>query len=92
MVVQKGMRILRHGILAVLSMIQWRLRQVMADRNITNRALAGKVGLHETSISKLKQRNDMPRIDGGLLDKLCLALDCIPGDLIFYSADEELSA
>ena len=80
------------GFLAVLSMIQWRLRQVMADRNITNRALAGKVGLHETSISKLKQRNDMPRIDGGLLDKLCLALSCIPGDLIFYSSDEDMSA
>ena len=89
---QKGMRLLSHGVLAVLSMIQWRLRQVMADRNITNRALAGKVGLHETSVSKLKQRNDMPRIDGGLLDKLCVALNCLPADLILYLADEEVSA
>lgn len=92
MTLQKGMRILGHGFLVVPSMIQWRLRQIMADRNITNRALAGKVGLHETSISKLKQRNDMPRIDGGLLDKLCIALSCSPSDLIFYSADEEVSA
>jgi len=70
-------------------MIQWRLRQVMADRNITNRALAGQVGLHETSVSKLKQRDDMPRIDGGLLDKLCSALDCEPSELIVYSAVEK---
>ncbi len=70
-------------------MIQWRLRQVMADRNITNRALAGQVGLHETSVSKLKQRDDMPRIDGGLLDRLCFALNCEPSELIAYSAIED---
>ncbi|WP_370623452.1 helix-turn-helix domain-containing protein [cf. Phormidesmis sp. LEGE 11477] len=75
--------------LAVVRMIQWRLRQVMADRNITNRALAGQIGLHETSVSKLKQRDDMPRVDGGLLDRLCLALNCGPSDLIVYSTDKE---
>lgn len=70
-------------------MIQWRLRQVMADRKITNRALAGQIGLHETSVSKLKQRDDMPRIDGGLLDKLCLVLNCNPSELIVYSVVED---
>ena len=75
--------------IAVAPMIQWRLRQVMADRQITNRALAELVGMHETSISNMKRRDDMPRIDGILLNGLCTALKCTPHDLIFYSVDEE---
>ncbi len=69
--------------------IQWKLRQVMADRQMTNRALAELVGMHETSISNMKRRDDMPRIDGVLLNGLCVALKCTPYDLIFYSADDE---
>nr|WP_163671799.1 helix-turn-helix transcriptional regulator [Adonisia turfae] len=70
-------------------MIQWKLRQVMADRQMTNRALADLVGMHETSISNMKRRNDMPRIDGVLLNGLCNALSCTPFDLIVYSVDAE---
>ncbi|NEQ33296.1 MAG: helix-turn-helix transcriptional regulator [Leptolyngbya sp. SIO4C5] len=66
-------------------MIQWRLRQIMADRKITNRVLAERIGIHETSVSNMKRRDDMPRIDGESLDKLCFALDCVPSDLIVYS-------
>ena len=70
------------------SMIRWTLRQVMSDKRMTNRALADLVDLHETSISNLKRRDDMPRIDGELLNKLCQALDCTPVDLIQYTKDE----
>ncbi len=75
--------------IAITPMIQWKLRQVMADRQMTNRALAELVGMHETSISNMKRRDDMPRIDGVLLNGLCVALKCTPYDLIFYSADDE---
>jgi len=71
----------------VTPMIKWRLRQVMADRNMTNRALAEALGVHETSISNMKRRDTMPRVDGDMLDGLCKALGCGPGDLIDYSAD-----
>jgi putative transcriptional regulator len=67
--------------------IRWKLRQIMADRQITNRDLARAVGMHETSISNLKRRDDMPRVDGELMDKLCRALDCNPGDLIVRTED-----
>ena len=71
----------------VTPMIKWRLRQVMADRNMTNRALAEALGVHETSISNMKRRDTMPRVDGEMLDGLCKALACGPGDLIDYSAE-----
>lgn len=75
--------------IAATRMIRWTLRQVMSDRQMTNRRLGELVGLHETSVSNLKRRNDMPRIDGDLLNKLCLHLDCIPSDLIVYVIDEK---
>lgn len=67
--------------------IRWKLRQVMADRQMTNRALADALRVHETSISNMKRRDDMPRIDGDTLDALCKALKCEPSDLISYEAD-----
>lgn len=70
-------------------MIRWKLRQVMADRSMSNRALAEALNLHETTISNMKRRDDMPRIDGETLNLLCKALGCVPGDLIVYSQDEE---
>ena len=76
----------------VVPMIRWKLRQVMADRNVTNRALAEKLGVHETSISNLKRRDTMPRVDGDLLDGLCKALACTPADLITYTDDDGTAA
>jgi putative transcriptional regulator len=73
-------------------MIRWKLRQVMADRNVTNRALAEAIGVHETSISNLKRRDTMPRVDGELLDGLCKALHCTPADLITYTNDDPTAA
>ncbi|MEM9264562.1 MAG: helix-turn-helix transcriptional regulator [Cyanobacteria bacterium P01_F01_bin.13] len=70
-------------------MIQWRLRHVMADRQMTNKTLADLMGVHATSISNMKRRDDMPRIDGATLNGLCNALNCGPWDLIFYSTDED---
>ncbi|MEB3280546.1 MAG: helix-turn-helix transcriptional regulator [Lyngbya sp.] len=66
------------------SVIRWKLRQIMSDRMVSNRALAEFVGIHETNISNMKRRDDMPRIDGDTLNKLCLALNCTPSDLIEF--------
>jgi len=69
-------------------MLRWKLRQIMADRNMTNRELGKLVGIHETNISNMKRRDTMPRIDGETLEALCKALSCTPADLLEYSADE----
>jgi putative transcriptional regulator len=72
---------------SVAPMIRWRLRQVMADRQISNRALAEALGVHEASVSNMKRRDTMPRIDGTQLDALCRALNCTPAELIDYSGN-----
>ena len=69
--------------------IKWRLSAVMADREIDNEKLHELTGLHPGTISKL--RNNPPkRIDVETLNLLCIALKCVPGELLRYapSVDE----
>lgn len=86
--------------LAVLEnhMLRWRLREVMARAKISNRELAAELGRHETSISKMKTTDTMPRMDGEDLSALCKALTRLcqargiekpvtPNDLIEWSED-----
>ncbi|MEG4530769.1 helix-turn-helix transcriptional regulator [Microcoleus sp. D2_18a_D3] len=68
-------------------MIRWKLAVVMADRNISNKELATLVGMHPTSVSKIKTRRRLTRIDETTLDALCKALNCQPGDLMVYEED-----
>lgn len=64
-------------ILAEKSMLRWRLREVMARGRITNRELADRLHKHETSISRMKNSDTMPRMDGDELNSLCKALTTI---------------
>jgi len=58
----------------------------MADRKLTNEALASLSGVHRSSVAKLR-RNASLLIDLGVLEKICKALDLQPGDLLHYEAD-----
>ncbi|MBE9183502.1 helix-turn-helix transcriptional regulator [Microcoleus sp. LEGE 07076] len=69
-------------------MIRWKLAVVMADRNISNKELAVLIGMHPTSVSKIKTRRRLTRIDETTLSALCRALNCQPGDLMVYEEDE----
>jgi putative transcriptional regulator len=69
-------------------MLRWKLREVMARQNMTNRKLAEVVGIHETNISNMKRRDTMPRIDGETLEALCKALGCTPFDLLEYEPEQ----
>jgi putative transcriptional regulator len=60
----------------------------MAERDISNKELASLIGKHPNSVSRLKQHRRLPRIDESLLDSLCKALKCQPGDLIVYEEDK----
>lgn len=87
-------------LLSPQNMIRWRLREFMARYKITNRQLASALGRHETSVSRLKSQDTMPRLDGELLDSLCKGLaQCLrenhsdlklatPNDLIEFTFDE----
>jgi len=68
--------------------IRWKLAVVMADRNISNKELAALMGMHPTSVSKIKTRRRLTRIDEATLSALCRALKCQPGDLMVYEEDE----
>ncbi len=70
--------------------VLWKLRAVMADRKITNKALAKELGMNPVSISKLKNNDQLPEIGGEALANLCEAITklssqpCTPHDLIDY--------
>ena len=71
----------------------WKLRAVMADRKITNKALAEELGMNPVSISKLKNNDQLPEIGGEALANICQAItklsykQCTPDDLIEYVLD-----
>ena len=75
--------------------VRWKLRVVMAERKITNKALAELMGRNPVSIAKLKSVDEMPGIGGETLAKLCEGIamlsnrPCLPTDLIEYVPDED---
>jgi putative transcriptional regulator len=73
--------------------VRWKLRSVMADRRITNKALAEALEMNPVSVSKLKNAEDFPEIGGVALAKLCDAITALSGsacsiaDLLEYIPD-----
>lgn len=61
---------------------------MMAERDIRNKELALMTGMNPRSISRLKTRRHLSRIDEPTLNALCKALKCQPGDLMVYEEDE----
>lgn len=79
-------------------MIRWRLRILMAEKKISNKELAELSGIHPTSISKLKNADEIEQISGRVLNSLCNGLTkaylatgdnrvITPGDLFDYTFD-----
>ena len=67
---------------------KWLLRQIMADRKLTNEQVASRLSeitqrnRHSVTISRWKQYDMMPKIDGIDLDALCAALGCTRDELL----------
>ncbi len=68
--------------------IRWKLAVVMAERDIRNKELALLIGMNPRSVSRLKTRRRLTRIDEPTLNALCKALKCQPGDLMVYEENE----
>jgi putative transcriptional regulator len=79
--------------------IRWRLRVLMAEKNISNKELAERSKVHRVTISNLKQADTISQITGDVLNKLCNGLteayrargeDAIitPGHLLEFTPDE----
>ncbi len=69
-------------------MIRWRLRVLMAEKKLNNKTLAEMTGIHPTTISRLKNTDELRQISGDVLNALCNALSCTPNDLIEFTPDE----
>jgi putative transcriptional regulator len=61
----------------------------MARKRITNEQLAEQLEINRVSVSRLKNTDTMPRINGETLNKICLALDVTPADLLEFIPEEE---
>ena len=67
-----------------------RLDRVMADRKVSLKDLADKVGVSNVNLSKMKT-GKISAIRFSTLEAICDALNCQPGDILEYdpSAAEE---
>jgi putative transcriptional regulator len=67
------------------TVIKWTLREWMARHKIKAKDLATELEMHQNSVTRLKSADELPRIDGDLLDRLCKALDKLSGTQVNLS-------
>ncbi|BAZ16752.1 hypothetical protein NIES4071_86300 [Calothrix sp. NIES-4071] len=60
--------------------VRWKLREVMARRKITNKALADELGIHQTTVSRLKTQDVLPEIGGVVLGQMIDAINKLSKD------------
>lgn len=66
--------------------IQVNLDKILADKRIKAKEIAAKIGVSETHLS-LFRSGKVRGIRFSTLAKLCVALECQPGDLVTYVFD-----
>jgi putative transcriptional regulator len=59
---------------------------MLARRKLRARDVAEQIGISETQLSLLRT-GKVRGVRFGTLAKLCLVLDCAPGDILGYDAD-----
>lgn len=64
-----------------------RLDRVMADRKITLKELAERVGISNVNLSNIKT-GKITAIRFSTLEAICKELDCQPGDILEYQKEE----
>lgn len=64
-----------------------RLDRVMADRKMSLNELSEKVGIANVNLSKIKT-GKISAIRFSTLIAICEALECQPGDILEYSAED----
>ena len=70
-------------------MVRWKIAELLRRRGWTAYRLAQKTEITIPAVYRLaKQNAQMGRVEGVTLDKLCVALDCQPGDLLEHIPDK----
>lgn len=69
-------------------MIILRLDRMLAERKISSKELAERVGISQVNMSRIKT-GKVSAIRFSTLDAICRALDCQPGDVLENISDDE---
>jgi putative transcriptional regulator len=72
-------------------MIEVRLKQVLEVRGRTRYWLEKETGIHFNTLARIERAESSNRIELRVLDEICRALQCQPGDLLVF-VNEEKSA
>jgi putative transcriptional regulator len=67
--------------------IKVKLNVMLAERNVKSKDLAEHVGITEANLSLLKQ-GKVKGVRFDTLERICEFLQCQPGDLLRYEAEE----
>lgn len=67
-------------------MIRFRVKVMLAERNMTQKTLAERTGIRPPTVSAICL-GTIKHLPVEALDKICAVLDCQPGDLIAYEKD-----
>ena len=68
-------------------MIILRLDRMLAERKISSKELAERVGISQVNMSRIKT-GKVSAVRFSTLDAICRALDCQPGDVLEYMPDD----
>lgn len=69
-------------------MIKFKVKVMLAIREMTQKDLAEKTGIRPPTISAICT-NTIKHLPVDALNKICATLDCQPADLMEYVADKE---
>lgn len=70
-------------------MIKFKVKVMLAKREMTQKELAERTGIRPPTISALCT-GTIKRIPVEVLDDICKVLDCQPADLVEYVAEEDV--
>lgn len=70
-------------------MIEVRLTQLLADRGRSRYWLAKESGINYDTLTRIEKAESSNRIELRVLDEICRALECQPGDLLIRIDDNK---
>jgi putative transcriptional regulator len=70
-------------------MIEVRLKQALEDRGHTRYWLAKESGINYDTLTRIERAELSNRIELRVLNEICRALQCQPGDLLVWVDDTE---
>lgn len=70
-------------------MIEVRLKQLLEERERTRYWLAKESGIDYNTLARIERAESSNRIELRVLDSICRALECQPGDLLVWTDDSK---